>query len=135
MANRTYGLGRKLPKSSDTQDKYLQEDPTAPDGVKFSSGTTNTDSTKIAKAVATTKGDILVATGSAAVVRQGVGTNHQVLAAASGQTNGIVWETPDAANTAYTPTTTANWTGADPTTVFQALDRIAAALVAAGHTP
>ena len=35
----------------------------------------------------------------------------------------------------YTPTTPGNWSGAPPTTVRQALDRIATALVAGGHTP
>lgn len=40
-----------------------------------------------------------------------------------------------APTTTYTPTVTANWTGADPTNLQDALDRVAAALVAAGHTP
>lgn len=35
----------------------------------------------------------------------------------------------------YSPATPANWAGAPPTTVQAALDRCAAALVAAGHTP
>jgi len=37
----------------------------------------------------TTKGDIIVATGNATLVRQGVGTNNQVLMADSAQANGI----------------------------------------------
>lgn len=41
----------------------------------------------------------------------------------------------DAANSSYTAATPANWTGLDPATVKDALDRVAAALVAAGHTP
>ncbi len=42
-------------------------------------------------ATLTTKGDIYVATGSATVVRQGVGTNGQFLKANSAVTNGIEW--------------------------------------------
>jgi hypothetical protein len=38
------------------------------------------------------------------------------------------WDFVDAAEVTYTPTTSADWTGADPTTVQEALDRIAAAL-------
>jgi len=37
----------------------------------------------------TTKGDIIVATGNATLVRQGVGTNNQVLMADSAQTDGV----------------------------------------------
>jgi hypothetical protein len=37
----------------------------------------------------TTKGDIIVATGDATLVRQGVGTNNQVLMADSAQTDGV----------------------------------------------
>ena len=40
-----------------------------------------------------------------------------------------------AKNSAYVPAVGSNWTGADPTNVADALDRIAAALVLAGHTP
>jgi hypothetical protein len=42
----------------------------------------------------TTKGDIIVATGNATLVRQGVGTNGQVLTADSTQADGIIWSTP-----------------------------------------
>jgi trimeric autotransporter adhesin len=44
--------------------------------------------------LATTKGDLLVATGSGTIVRQGVGTNGQVLTADSAQADGVVWATP-----------------------------------------
>lgn len=40
-----------------------------------------------------------------------------------------------ASDVSYTPTTPSNWSGTAPTTVQQALDRLAAACVAAGHTP
>jgi hypothetical protein len=42
----------------------------------------------------TTKGDIIVATGNATLVRQGVGTNGQVLTADSTQADGVIWATP-----------------------------------------
>jgi hypothetical protein len=41
----------------------------------------------------TTKGDIIVATGSGTFVRQGVGTNGQVLTANSAQADGVEWTT------------------------------------------
>jgi hypothetical protein len=44
----------------------------------------------------TTKGDIIVATGSGTFVRQGVGTNGQVLTANSAQADGVEWTTIDA---------------------------------------
>lgn len=45
--------------------------------------------TRTAKATLTTKGDLYVATGAGTVVRQGVGTNTQMIVADSAQTNGI----------------------------------------------
>lgn len=41
----------------------------------------------------TTKGDLLVATASGTIVRQGVGSNNQLLIADSTQTTGIRWDT------------------------------------------
>jgi hypothetical protein len=46
----------------------------------------------------TTKGDIIVATGNATLVRQGVGTNGQVLTADSTQADGVIWSTPAVAS-------------------------------------
>jgi hypothetical protein len=42
----------------------------------------------------TTKGDIIVATGDATLVRQGVGANGTVLTANSAQADGVEWATP-----------------------------------------
>jgi hypothetical protein len=36
---------------------------------------------------------------------------------------------------AYTPSTSSDWTGADPTTIQEALDRIAAVLTANSMSP
>lgn len=47
----------------------------------------------IPKSIATTKGDIIAATGSGTFVRQGVGTNGQVLTANSAQADGLEWTT------------------------------------------
>lgn len=44
--------------------------------------------------ILTTKGDILVATAADTIARLGVGSNGQVLTAASGQATGLQWATP-----------------------------------------
>jgi len=58
----------------------------------------------------TTKGDIIVATGNATLVRQGVGANGTVLTANSAQADGVEWAAPAAGwagtYTAYTPVVT-----------------------------
>lgn len=46
------------------------------------------------KSTLTTKGDLYVATASATVTRQGVGTDGQVLTADSAQANGVTWASP-----------------------------------------
>jgi len=46
---------------------------------------------KQARSTLTTKGDIYVATASATVARQAIGTDGHVLTADSGQTNGLKW--------------------------------------------
>jgi hypothetical protein len=61
---------------------------------------------KIAKSTVTTKGDILVATGSGTIVRQGVGTDGQVLVADSAQADGVNWATPSAGGMTLLSTTT-----------------------------
>jgi hypothetical protein len=67
-------------------------------GTGISGGGTSGDVT-ITNSMATaltTKGDIIVATGSGTFVRQGVGTNGQVLTANSAQADGVEWTTLDA---------------------------------------
>jgi hypothetical protein len=53
----------------------------------------------------TTKGDIIVATGNATLVRQGVGTNGQVLTADSTQADGVIWTTPSSGSMTLLSTT------------------------------
>ena len=47
----------------------------------------------VASSTVTTKGDLLVATGSATLTRQGVGANGTLLVADSTQTTGVKWAT------------------------------------------
>lgn len=56
---------------------------------------------KTDKSTLTTKGDIYAATAASTPARLGVGSNGQVLTAASGQTTGLIWASPTAS-----PTTT-----------------------------
>ena len=63
---------------------------------------------KIAKSTVTTKGDILAATGSGTIVRQGVGSDGQVLTADSAEADGIKWATPSAGGMTLISETTAS---------------------------
>lgn len=60
---------------------------------------------KVTASTVTTKGDLLAATGSAAITRLGVGNDGQVLTAASGQSTGLQWATP----ATYKPTIRSAW--------------------------
>jgi len=55
----------------------------------------------VMKSIGTTKGDLIVFTGSGTPVRQAIGTNNQVLTADSAQTNGLKWES--IASAVYSP--------------------------------
>jgi hypothetical protein len=46
---------------------------------------------QIPKSIVTTKGDILAATGSGTIIRQGIGSNGQVLTADSAEADGLKW--------------------------------------------
>jgi hypothetical protein len=63
-------------------------------------------SAAINKSLVTTKGDIIVATGSGTVVRQGVGTDGQVLTADSTQADGVAWATAASGGMTLLSTTT-----------------------------
>ena len=54
----------------------------------------------------TTKGDIYAATGAGVVVRQGVGSDGQVLTANSAQDDGLEWATPSSGGMTLISTTT-----------------------------
>jgi hypothetical protein len=64
-------------------------------------------SNAIPNSTVTTKGDLIVGTGTSTYTRQGVGTDGQVLTANSAQADGVEWVTP------YAPVTT--YLGADVT--------------------
>jgi hypothetical protein len=74
----------------------------------------------------TTKGDIIVATGNATLVRQGVGTNGQVLTADSTQADGVIWATPASSS----PANAAAYVGANESTTSTSFT----ALTTAGPT-
>jgi hypothetical protein len=63
------------------------------------------DALFIPDAIVTTKGDLIVATGSGTVVRQGVGANGTVLTANSAQADGVEWTAPAAGGMTLLSTT------------------------------
>lgn len=71
-----------------TNNYVLVADSATATGLKWAAATSTTE---VAKSTFTTKGDVLVATGSGTYVRVGVGANDYVLTAASGQASGVVW--------------------------------------------
>ena len=64
---------------------------------------------KVDESVVTTKGDILAATASSTIARLPVGSNGQVLSAASGESTGLQWVSPGASTLAHA-SKTANYT-------------------------
>jgi hypothetical protein len=82
-------------------------------GTGISGGGTSGDIT-ITNSMATTittKGDLIVGTGSGTFVRQGVGTNGQVLTADSAEADGLKWATP-ASGSGLNLISTTTWSGA-----------------------
>ena len=71
---------------------------------------TPTDTTKVPLSTVTAKGDLIAATASGAVSNLAVGTNGQVLTAASGQTTGLQWATPVSGSMTLLSTTTLSGT-------------------------
>jgi hypothetical protein len=90
---------------------------TSDDLTFYTTGVATADGS-VQKSTATAKGDLLVATASGVIARQGVGTNGQVLTADSTLTNGLKWATatttPRIAQvvTATTTSSTASTAGA-----------------------
>ena len=68
----------------------LVADSTQTAGVKWA---VPTDTTKVPLSTVTAKGDLIAATATGTVTNLAVGTNGQVLTAASGQTSGLQWTT------------------------------------------
>lgn len=66
------------------------------DDLNFYTTGVATANAAVPKSTVTTKGDILVATGSATVSRQPLGTNGYYLKADSAQSTGLVWAAVDA---------------------------------------
>jgi hypothetical protein len=64
-----------------------------------------TQSTAINPSTITTKGDLIVGTGAGTFVRQGVGSDGQVLVADSAQADGVNWVTPTAGGMTLISTT------------------------------
>jgi hypothetical protein len=104
MANPTTNYGFVLPTPTDLVTDLPADFEVALQGVDTQMKT-NADAA-IAKSTFTTKGDLLVATGSGTFVRQGVGTNGQVLTANSAQADGVEWATVAAGGMTLISTTT-----------------------------
>ena len=81
----------------------------------------------------TTKGDIIVATGDATLVRQGVGTNNQVLMADSAQADGVKWA--DGSTATLTTTGDTLYASAANTLARRAIGSTGQVLTVSGGVP
>lgn len=85
----------QLSDSTSTTSSVLAATPTAVKSAYDLANTANTTANAaIAKSTITTKGDLIVGTGSGTFTRQGVGSNGQVLVADSAEADGVKWATP-----------------------------------------
>ena len=66
----------------------------------------------VKKDTLTTKGDLYVATAASTIARIGVGTDGQILTAASGQASGLLWSTPSYVSQTNGTVTTASTSSA-----------------------
>lgn len=80
--------------------------------------------TMVPKSLVTTKGDLIVATGSGTVVRQGVGTDGQVLIADSTQADGVKWDTPSSGSMTLLSTTTCTGTTVTVSSINQSYNSL-----------
>ena len=95
-------LGTDLALKADLASPALTGDPTAPTQAPGNNSTRLATTAYVQteagllvpKSTVTTKGDLIVGTGSGAITRRGVGSNGQVLTADSTQTDGVKWATP-----------------------------------------
>lgn len=111
---RTYGTGRRLPGSSDTQDKFLKEDPAGVNGLSWVDGVQDPVTPENVDYTPTTSGDW-------------PGTDPTNVQEALDQVASNIADV-DPADGAFTPTTTGDWPGTDPVTIQEALDFLAARL-------
>lgn len=89
--------------------------------------------TGIQPGIVTTKGDLIVATGNASVVRQGVGSNNQVLMADSAQADGVKWA--DEATATLTTTGDILYASAANTLARRAIGSTGDVLTVSGGVP
>jgi len=101
-------------------------------GTGISGGGTSGDVT-ITNSMATamtTKGDIIVATGSGTFIRQGVGTNGHVLTADSAEADGLKWAAPAAGGMTLLSTTTLSGASTTISSIDQTYVNLVAFVVA-----